>query len=111
MTPEGKVKQAVKRKIDQYETIWGDSVWQWWPVPSGYGASKLDCLVHHNGHSCWVETKTEGKELTPRQLADKRDIEAAGILVFVIDSKECAALETFYQWLIATKKYDLQELK
>ncbi len=103
-TPEGKVKAKVKKTIQKYRETWSSHVFEWWPVPSGYGASKLDCLIHINGWSCWIETKRKGKEPTPRQKIDIVDIEKAGILVFVIDDVDDPTLDTLYNWLVSKGK-------
>ncbi len=99
-TPEGKIKAAVKKTIARVEDLFELSIWQWWPVPSGYGSSKLDCLLHIAGHSIWVETKKPGGEPTARQASDIDDIRSHGIVVFVIDAKECAAMFAFYDHMI-----------
>lgn len=61
ITPEGKVKAAVKKYLAKWD-CWTD-----WPVPAGYGKSTLDCLVIANGCVLWIETKAPGAKLTNRQ--------------------------------------------
>lgn len=77
-TPEGKVKDKVKRLLKKY------NCYQFWPVQTGYGAPTLDCIGCHNGFFFGIETKAPGKHPTPRQhmtMADMLDSKAA---VFVI---------------------------
>lgn len=44
-TPESKVKAEVKKVIAKYN----DLIDSYWPVPSGYGESHLDCILCVNG--------------------------------------------------------------
>lgn len=80
MTPEGKVKAKVKRLLDKYKARY-----EFWPVPYGYGASTLDCLICYRGKFIAVETKAPGKKPTDRQKMIIEQIRAAGGAVFVID--------------------------
>jgi len=93
MTPEGKVKAAVNRVIDQYK-----SVYKFMPVPGGFGASSLDYLLCVSGHFCAVETKAAGKRPTDRQKMVVGQITRAGGKVFIIDG-ENGQLEEFKCWL------------
>lgn len=100
MTPEGKVKNAIKKVLNRtYE------MYHHWPVQVGYGAPCLDC------HGCWrgiafaIEAKAEGKVPTPRQDETIRRIAGAGGLVMVISSVEGANniprwLEEHYNYVI-----------
>ena len=80
-TPEGKVKAKVKHLLKQY------SVYQHWPVQTGYGSACLDCHACHLGRYFAIETKAPGKKLTPRQELTKEAIEAGGGVVFVVGEK------------------------
>ncbi len=82
MTPEGKVKAKVRRILEKYPR------YEFWPVPSGYGVSSLDCLLCRDGKFVAIETKAPGKTPTPRQLKTIKDIESAGGKVFVIDGDQ-----------------------
>lgn len=77
-TPEGKVKDRVKRILKQYEC------YQFWPVQTGYGAPTLDCIACCAGQFFAIETKAPGKRPTPRQRLTMEDMEAAQGKVFVI---------------------------
>jgi hypothetical protein len=87
MTPEGKVKAAVKKLLKKYEA----DIWTHWPVQTGYGAPTLDCtgsvrsrLYSYSGLAFAIETKTPGEGLTARQEATKAAMERGGVTVFVI---------------------------
>lgn len=77
-TPEGKVKDRVKRLLKKY------GCYQFWPVQTGYGAPTLDCIGCHCGLFFGIETKAPGKHPTPRQLLTMEDMRAAQGTVFVI---------------------------
>lgn len=79
MTPEGRTKAALKRFLRGY------TFYCYWPVPTGYGAATLDCLICWNGLFIGVECKREGVEKpTPRQAATMRDIRAAGGKTYLV---------------------------
>lgn len=81
MTPEGRIKELVKRLLDRY----GDDVYREMPVPGGFGKSGLDFTICFFGHFIAVETKAPGKKPTGRQELRIREIERAGGAVFVVD--------------------------
>lgn len=83
MTPEGRVKAAVKRELDKL------THWRFMPVQTGYGTPALDFICCINGWFVAIETKKDAKaKLTDRQLATKKDMEAAGGIVLVIYDQE-----------------------
>jgi hypothetical protein len=86
MTPEGKVKAAVKKLLKSIPYVHTH-----WPVQTGYGAPTLDCtgtirsaLYCNIGVSFAIETKAPGEKLTPRQELTKSQMEEAGVTVFVV---------------------------
>lgn len=80
-TPEGKIKNKFNRRLKQ---VFGDKVYRFMPVQTGYGAPGLDYYLCAGGYFIAVETKADkSKTLTPRQLTTKAAIEAAGGLVLV----------------------------
>jgi hypothetical protein len=81
-TPERKVKAKVKKVLAKYPESYS-----YWPVPAGYGASTLDCLVCHYGWWIAIETKAPGKKPTPRQHQTIGEIERANGITFVIDGR------------------------
>ena len=112
VTPEGKIKAMVVRTLAQFEASPTDvdgfvvsDMYTFWPVPSGFGASSLDCLVCFRGVFIGIETKAPGKKPTPRQKLTIAEISGSGGKVFVIDGEEsCKALKTFlHQIMFRTK--------
>lgn len=89
-TPEGKVKDAVKKLFAQYK------VYYHMPVMNGMGAPTLDFICCHNGRFIGVETKAPGKHPTPRQRVTMNEIAAAGGYVFEISGPDgLAQLEAY----------------
>ena len=100
-TPEAKVKKMVKDVLAEFSeaikrpaggtsvsSYTVETLYQFWPVPSGFGASSLDCLVCYYGVAIYIETKAPGKGPTPRQEFTIAQIKSAGGLVFVIDGPQ-----------------------
>ena len=83
LTPEGKVKDAVKKLIKGHK-----EVYLYMPVPGGYGRPTLDFLGVINGVPFAIETKAPGKRLTPIQANVANEMERAGINVFVINGAD-----------------------
>jgi hypothetical protein len=73
MTPEGRVKAAVKAELDCYKDHYREM-----PVPGGYGKSGLDFTVCFFGHFLAIETKADGKVPTGRQQLTMDEINKAG---------------------------------
>lgn len=98
MTPEGQVKKKISAYLSTCQTLYSNvTLWDWMPVPSGYGKSGLDYILCINGLFVAIEAKAPGEWLTTRQ----RDT-ALGILrgrgkVFVISTDE--GLEAFKRWM------------
>lgn len=99
VTPEGAVKRAVKKVLEEYATDFevldildkatrGGYLYSFWPVQNGMGAPSLDCLVCYYGVFLAIETKAPGKKPTPRQTTTINQMESAGGVVLVIDSVE-----------------------
>lgn len=78
MTPEGKVKEKVKRLLKKYGAYYH------MPVMNGMGAPTLDFVCCYHGFFIAIETKAPGKKPTPRQLLTMADMEAAGAFVFAV---------------------------
>lgn len=90
MTPEGRVKEQVKRVLKAHGAYYH------MPVQNGMGAPTLDFVGCHRGRFYAVETKAPGKQPTPRQLVTISAMNAAGGRTFVVsDDEELAALETW----------------
>ena len=69
MAPEGKVKKKLKADLDAH------GVYYYMPVPGGYGRPSVDFLCCTGlGVFMAIETKANGRELTPRQRTTLEDI-------------------------------------
>lgn len=86
MTPEGRVKERVKRVLQKFKAYYH------MPVQNGLGAPSLDFIGCFYGLYFAVETKAPGGKPTPRQENTIAEIERAGGKVFVIDG-DTGALE------------------
>ena len=86
MTPEGKVKKAVK----DYLASLTPKPYVYMPVPMGYGATTLNFLVCHKGQFWGIETKRAGINApTPAQACCMSDIAHAGGGVILENSVGC----------------------
>jgi hypothetical protein len=85
-TPEGRVKNEVKRQLKRL------GVYQFWPVQTGMGAKTVDCLACLRGCFVAIETKAPGKKPTPLQWTTLTNIARAGGITLVIDSVDMAKL-------------------
>jgi hypothetical protein len=94
MTPEGKVKKALKELLDSY-----DNIYIFNPVPSGYGKSSLDTLLCFRGMFVAIEAKAPGKPPKPRQIYTTREITSAGGKVFRVDGTPEYPLEPLKRYL------------
>lgn len=90
-TPEGKVKERVKKLLKQYEVYWH------MPVQNGMGAPSLDFVCCVKGLYFTVETKAGNKRPTPRQENTIADIQRAGGRCFVVNEE--TGIETLEVWL------------
>lgn len=85
MTPEGRIKAAIKRKLN---SLW--ECYHHWPVQNGMGAPCLDCHGCYRGIYFAIEAKAPGKVPTPRQDETIKKIAGACGVVMVISSIEGA---------------------
>jgi hypothetical protein len=93
-TPEGKVKDRIRDLLDGYEGLW-----QYWPVPSGYGRKTVDILGCYRGRFFAIEAKADGKQPTELQLDELRNVNAAGGSAFVIVGQDSPVLAALKRWL------------
>ena len=93
MTPEAKIKRAIKSILDNYN----DNVYYYMPVPSGYGSTIIDYIGFACGCGFAIEAKRPGGKPTPRQEVVIDRMCRAGGVVFVIDGPE--GLAELDQWL------------
>ena len=82
MTPEGKVKDGVKRYLKSVGAHYD------MPVQTGYGKRMLDFIVCYKGLYLSIETKAPGKKATPIQQYIICEILEAGGLAIVANSVE-----------------------
>lgn len=95
MTPEGKIKERVKRVLKDH------GAYKHMPVQNGMGEPALDFHVCSHGRYGAVECKAPGGEMTPRQKATATRVEAAGGRVFLVDGVN-GQLEELETWLSLT---------
>lgn len=87
-TPEGKVKEGIKRVFKRYDVYWH------MPVQNGMGEPTLDFVACGDGIFIAVEAKAKGKRPTPRQQITMAEMQKAGAFVFVVnDADSLARLE------------------
>ena len=95
MTPEGRVKDKVKKVIAKH----GKYVFSRWPVSNGMGQPTLDCYGCVCGFAFFIETKAEGEELTPRQALTASEMNDANGTVFVIAGVDSPGIPFLDEWL------------
>lgn len=78
MTPEGTVKEKVKKVLK------AAGAYYHMPVQNGMGKPSLDFVCCHRGRFIAIETKTKKGDLTLRQKATIDEMQAAGAIVLVI---------------------------
>jgi len=85
MTPEGRVKAAVKRILDQFKPVW-----YFMPVQGGYGKAGVpDFIVCANGNFFSVECKADGEKPTQLQSLQMSLIMAAnGVAIVTVGLSE-----------------------
>jgi hypothetical protein len=89
-TPEGRVKKRIKAILDKYRA----RIYVRMHVPSGYGKQTLDYEGAVFGRAFSIEAKQPLGVLTERQLGTIEDMEAGGVMVFVIeDERGCDVLD------------------
>lgn len=93
-TPEGYTKKKLREILAQY-----DGMYSYWPVPSGYGRTTVDCLGCYRGMFFMVETKADGKKPTLRQTAELHDCERAMGKTFVMAGPSDPAFDDLIRWL------------
>ncbi len=102
MTPEGRVKKMVSSYLEDLaqnlEEHYGLELHVNMFVPFGYGKrNQLDFTMCIFGRFVVIETKAEGKWLTPLQRVTVRNILRSGGKVFIITGPE--GLAAFRRWV------------
>jgi len=83
VTPEGKIKRAIKKVLDGLPECY-----YFMPVQMGMGARTLDFLVCYRGKFFGFEAKAPGEKPTALQKLCMREMQQAGGEVLTIDSLE-----------------------
>ena len=100
MTPEGKVKALVRRRLkEEFDAHPPFKHYAFMPVQSGRGKRTLDILLCVGGRFFAIETKAPGKDLTELQKDTRDDILAAGGTVYKVDNPEsCEIMIADIKW-------------
>jgi len=93
-TPEGRVKKGVRELLSGYQGLY-----QYWPVPSGYGRKTIDVLGCFRGHFFGIETKADMGVPTHYQRITLGEIREAQGQIFVIREEGAAHLAPLKAWL------------
>lgn len=94
MTPEGRIKKALKAYFE-LEGAWYDM-----KVPTGYGARTIDFLVCYNGRFIGIETKRDGQSTaTPLQDKVMYDIRLAGGTTILENSEALEATRAVFAYI------------
>lgn len=94
-TPEGKVKDRVKKLLKSYGAYYH------MVVTNGMGEPTLDFIGCYRGRFFAIETKAFNKQMTDRQELTAEDMCAAGGTVFLINDE--TGVEPLKQWLEENK--------
>ena len=90
MTPEGRVKERVKKVLRTFGVYWHC------PVQNGMGAPSLDFVCCVKGRFFAIETKAGDKKPSARQETTIEEMKNAGAVVFVVnDVTGTGELETW----------------
>jgi hypothetical protein len=81
MTPEGTTKDDIKKLLAAY----GDDLYAFWPVQTGYGSRTIDCLVCFRGLFIAVEAKRKGARARKFQERILTQVDKAGGYAFCVD--------------------------
>jgi hypothetical protein len=81
------LERDVKKSLKEYLKKLGAK--QFWPVPTGFGATTVDCLFCYEGRMFAVETKRPGVDkATPMQERELQEWANAGALVCLENDPE-----------------------
>lgn len=93
MTPEAKVKDKIKKILDEHH------IYYTMPIGTGYGNSGVPdflCCVPPDGGFIAIEAKANGNKPTALQEKHLREIRQSGGVTFVIDENSLPALEAYF---------------
>lgn len=107
-TPEGKVKDVVKKVCKEL------GIYYHMPVQNGMGKPTLDFILCVDGKFVAIETKAPGKKPTPRQELTMKEMQGAGGIAFVVDTVDPVVVKAKLMLLLGvnqikqTPQYDDQ---
>ena len=105
MTPEGKVKDFIKKFLLKHNAYY------YMPVSNGMGAPTLDFICVYAGRAFFIEAKAPGKKPTPRQLAFIKDMETYNAPSFVVsDTSHLQPIEEWICTILRTESAQSTEL-
>lgn len=87
MTPETKIKTLFKKFLRAREQTCGGRFW-WGAISDRFHAGLPDYFIVMDGEACFVEAKTGGEWLKPRQQYEMARLLKAGANCYVITMKE-----------------------
>lgn len=94
MTPESKVKRRV---TDVLKSL---GAYYFYPVTGGFGRSGVpDIICCLSGYFIGIECKAGNNKVTPLQLKNIEDIQAAGGFAFIVNEENIDALERLLRTL------------
>lgn len=96
MTPEGRVKAAIDRVLDQLKKE-GVPLYTHKPVQNGMGAPTLDYVGCSSGRYFAIEAKAPGKKPTVRQVDTMAKIQQAYGVVFTIE--DAIGIDMLVDWI------------
>jgi hypothetical protein len=94
MTPEGKVKNAIKKVLKSY----GNRIYYFMPAMGSFGKSGIpDFVCSVGGKFFAIEAKADAHKNPPTELQYKniREINESGGVALVIDASSIDALDTY----------------
>lgn len=98
MTPEGKVKSAVKKLLDKYKP----DCWYFFPAARAYGSKGIPDIVGlYFGFMFSIETKAGKNKPTGMQTLQMNRMKIAGCKIFIINEGNLHELE---EWLDDIKR-------
>jgi len=93
VTPEGKVKEGIKKELKRVGAFYH------MPVQNGMGEPTVDFVCCLRGHGFLIEAKSPGGKLTARQEITFQKYQAAGGATFLMDGSEQSYNE-FRFWVL-----------
>lgn len=91
MTPEGRIKERLKKLLKAHGAYYH------MPVQNGMGAPSLDFVCCHRGRFFAIETKAGNKKMAERQEHTASEMRKAGGLAFLVNEVE--GLDILEEWL------------